>query len=106
TLPWRGGAWRRREARAGIAAGRIRASGGRAEKCPEGAGAADEAGGMTRTGTIRAERGQMALDLGHTPSHAEADFIVGEGNELAYAHILAFPNWPGPLTLLVGPAKA
>lgn len=48
----------------------------------------------------------MALDLGHTPSHAEADFIVGEGNELAYAHILAFPNWPGPLTLLVGPAKA
>ncbi len=51
-------------------------------------------------------RGQLALELGHTPSHAEADFIVGEGNELAYGHVLAYPNWPGPLTLLTGPAKA
>ena len=47
-----------------------------------------------------AERGQLPLDLGHTPSHAQADFMVGEGNELAYAHVLAYPNWPGPLTLL------
>lgn len=61
---------------------------------------------MNRLDMVRAERGQLALDLGHTPSHAEADFIVGDGNELAYAHILAYPNWPGPLTLLVGPAKS
>lgn len=52
------------------------------------------------------ERGQLPLDLGHTPSHAEADFMVGEGNELAYAHVLAYPEWPGPLTLFTGPAKA
>ena len=52
------------------------------------------------------ESGQLALELGHTPSHAEADFMVGEGNRLAYAHIMAFPNWSGPLTLLTGPAKA
>jgi hypothetical protein len=51
-------------------------------------------------------RGQLPLDLGHTPSHAEADFMVGEGNELAYAHVLAYPDWPGPLTLFTGPAKA
>ncbi|HQZ12994.1 MAG TPA: hypothetical protein PK286_08900 [Devosia sp.] len=51
-------------------------------------------------------RGQLALELGHTPSHAEADFIVGEGNELAYGHVLAYPGWPGPLTLVTGPAKA
>jgi chromosomal replication initiation ATPase DnaA len=51
-------------------------------------------------------RRQLALELGHTPSHAETDFIVGEGNELAYGHIVAFPNWPGPLTLVTGPAKA
>jgi chromosomal replication initiation ATPase DnaA len=51
-------------------------------------------------------RGQLPLDLGHTPSHAEADFMVGEGNELAYAHVMAFPDWPGSLTLFTGPAKA
>lgn len=32
--------------------------------------------------------------------------MVGESNRLARAHILAFPNWPGPLTLLVAPPKA
>jgi chromosomal replication initiation ATPase DnaA len=51
-------------------------------------------------------RGQLALDLGHEASHAEADFIVGEGNRLAHAHILAFPRWPGPLTLIEGAASA
>jgi chromosomal replication initiation ATPase DnaA len=55
---------------------------------------------------ISPTRGQLALELGHTASHAEADFIVGEGNELAYAHVLAFPAWSGPLTLITGPAKA
>jgi chromosomal replication initiation ATPase DnaA len=52
------------------------------------------------------DRGQLALELGHTPSHAEDDFMVGEGNELAYARVLAFPDWPGPLTLFTGPASA
>ena len=46
--------------------------------------------------------GQLALDLGHEASHAEDDFIVGEGNRLAHAHVLAFPHWPGPLTLIEG----
>jgi chromosomal replication initiation ATPase DnaA len=57
---------------------------------------------MMAAGAI-SERGQLAFELGHTPSHAEADFIVGEGNELAYRHIVAFPDWPGPLTLIGGP---
>ncbi len=48
--------------------------------------------------------GQLALELGHDVSHAEADFIVGNGNRLAYAHVLAWPDWPGPLTLIEGPA--
>ena len=61
---------------------------------------------MTRLQPVGGGRGQLALELGHTPSHAEADFIVGEGNELAYGHIVAYPNWPGPLTLVTGPAKA
>lgn len=55
----------------------------------------------------RPERGQLALEWGHTPSHAEEDFITGDGNELAYAHIREFPNWPSPpWMLLTGPAKA
>ena len=49
---------------------------------------------------------QLTLELGHTPSHAEDDFLVGEGNQLALAHILAFPDWPGPLTLVSGPEKS
>ena len=53
-----------------------------------------------------ARPGQMALDLPHDPSHAADDFIVGDGNRLAHAHVLAWPNWPGPLTLLEGPASA
>ncbi|MDB5561443.1 MAG: DnaA [Hyphomicrobiales bacterium] len=32
--------------------------------------------------------------------------MVGEGNKLAYAHLTAFPKWPGPLTLVIGPASS
>jgi chromosomal replication initiation ATPase DnaA len=49
---------------------------------------------------------QLPLELGHTPSHDEADFLVSDGNRLAYLHLTAHPNWPGPLTLLVGPPKS
>jgi chromosomal replication initiation ATPase DnaA len=58
------------------------------------------------TEQVVGDRGQLAFELGHTPSHDEADFIVGEGNALAYAHVRAFPHWPSPLTLLTGPAQA
>jgi chromosomal replication initiation ATPase DnaA len=50
--------------------------------------------------------GQLPFDYGHEPSHLEVDFIEGDGNRLALAHIRAFPNWPGPLTLIEGPAKS
>jgi chromosomal replication initiation ATPase DnaA len=49
---------------------------------------------------------QLPFDYGHEPSHAEDDFIAGDGNRLALAHIRAFPSWPGPLTLIEGPAKS
>lgn len=51
-------------------------------------------------------RGQLPLDFGHTPALGEADFIVSDGNRLAYAHVMAFPDWPAPLTLLQGPPKS
>ena len=50
--------------------------------------------------------GQLQLDLGHRPSHDEQDFLVGDGNRLAFLHLAGWPNWPGPLTLLVGPPKS
>ena len=49
---------------------------------------------------------QLPFDYGHEPSHLEDDFIEGEGNALAVAHIRAFPHWPHSLTLLEGPAKS
>jgi chromosomal replication initiation ATPase DnaA len=52
------------------------------------------------------DRGQLPLELGHSPALGEADFLVSDGNRLAYAHILAYPHWPSPLTLLQGPAKS
>ncbi len=51
-------------------------------------------------------RGQLTLELGHTPAQGEADFLVGEGNALAHGRILAFPHWPDPVTLVTGPAKS
>jgi chromosomal replication initiation ATPase DnaA len=50
--------------------------------------------------------GQLPFDYGHAPSHLETDFIEGDGNRLALAHIRSFPDWPGPLTLIEGPAKS
>ena len=50
--------------------------------------------------------GQLQLELGHIPAHGEGDFLVGEGNELAYGRVMAFPNWGDPLTLVSGPAKS
>ncbi|ODT72583.1 MAG: hypothetical protein ABS75_03820 [Pelagibacterium sp. SCN 63-23] len=49
---------------------------------------------------------QLPLDLGHEPSHAEDDFLVGAGNALAHARVLAWPHWPDGVTLLVGPAAS
>jgi chromosomal replication initiation ATPase DnaA len=61
---------------------------------------------MTENEAVAGELGQLAFELGHTPSHEEADYMVGEGNALAYAHVRAYPHWPVPLMLLTGPAKA
>lgn len=55
---------------------------------------------------VAAPGGQLPLELGHTPAHGEADFLVGEGNELAYGRVAAFPHWPDPVTLLTGPAAS
>lgn len=48
----------------------------------------------------------MALELPHLPSHAEDDFVVGDGNRLAFAHVMAYPAWASPLTLIEGAESA
>ena len=49
---------------------------------------------------------QLILDLGHDVAQTEDDFMVCAGNELAFAHVMAFPGWAAPMTLLVGAAKS
>lgn len=61
---------------------------------------------MTSEAEIVIGRGQIPLDLGHEASHAEADFSISEANQLAYSHIASYPDWPGPLTVIVGPPKS
>src|SRR5690606_24898810 len=49
---------------------------------------------------------QLLLDFEHEPSHAEDDFLVGAGNAMAHARILAWPQWPEAVTLVIGPAAS
>jgi len=49
---------------------------------------------------------QMIFDLGHKTSFDEADFVVTKANQMAFDHIKSFPGWPGPLSLVTGPAKS
>lgn len=56
--------------------------------------------------SVTSTGGQLPFDWGHEPSHLEIDFIEGDGNRMALAHIRSFPGWAGPLTLIEGPAKS
>jgi chromosomal replication initiation ATPase DnaA len=53
-----------------------------------------------------AAKEQLVLELGHVEAQSEDDFMVCEGNALAFEHIMAFPDWSAPLTLLVGAPKS
>lgn len=56
---------------------------------------------------VRADgKEQLILDLGHQEAQSEDDFMVCSGNELAFGHVMAFPKWAAPMTLLVGPPKS
>lgn len=47
---------------------------------------------------------QLALRLDLPPALTRADFMVGGANRAALAAIEAWPDWPGPVLLLTGPA--
>ncbi len=49
---------------------------------------------------------QITLNFAHTPSLSELDFIVSDANRLAFEHIIAYPNWPQPMSLIIGPKSS
>ena len=49
---------------------------------------------------------QLPLPLPHEPSFAREDFLAAPCNAAALALIDAWPSWPAPLMLLVGPPGA
>ena len=52
---------------------------------------------------MKAPREQLALDLPVEPRFGVEDFLVSACNEEAYQRIEAWPRWPDPVLLLVGP---
>ena len=49
---------------------------------------------------------QLPLDLPHADSRSRDDFLPAPANAAALALIDAFPHWPAPLVVLVGPEGA
>ncbi|MCC6914067.1 MAG: DNA replication protein [Rhodospirillaceae bacterium] len=47
---------------------------------------------------------QLALDLGHRPAFGREDFLVAPGNQDAVEWIDRWPEWPGHILALFGPA--
>ena len=48
---------------------------------------------------------QLPLDLGHHPALSEGDFLVAPCNAEAHAWLELWPNWPGPASVVFGPAQ-
>ena len=46
---------------------------------------------------------QLVLDLPVSPRYGAEDFLVGPPNEAARAMMEAWPRWPAPVALLIGP---
>ena len=51
----------------------------------------------------RPRRAQLALPLDQKPAYGRKDFLTADCNREALAWIEAWPDWPGPLTVLTGP---
>ncbi len=47
---------------------------------------------------------QLPLALPHAPSYGREDFMPGGSNSVALRLIESWPDWPGPIVLLTGPA--
>jgi DnaA regulatory inactivator Hda len=61
---------------------------------------------MIRMADIIGDANQFALPLANAPRFGRDDFMVGPSNEAALAWCDRWPDWPGPVTILVGPPGA
>ena len=59
-----------------------------------------------QSGMAMEPEGQLTFDLDYKTSYAQKDFIVTQDNRLAFEHIIRFPNWASPLTLVTGEQKS
>lgn len=50
--------------------------------------------------------GQFPLPLSHPPRYGREDYLIGAANQVAMEWIDRWPDWPGPVTSLVGPEGA
>lgn len=48
---------------------------------------------------------QLPLDLGHRTALSDGDFLVAPCNADAYAWLERWPRWPGPASVIFGPAQ-
>jgi len=46
---------------------------------------------------------QIPFDLSPEPVHSFANFLIGESNAEAVKIVQAWPNWPSPILMLIGP---
>ena len=46
---------------------------------------------------------QIPLDLSPEPSHSFASFLISESNASAVKALQAWPDWPSPIHMLIGP---
>jgi len=53
-----------------------------------------------KTGTLHV---QLPLDLAHSPALEREDLVMSASNALAVELVDAWPEWPGPFLVLVGP---
>lgn len=49
---------------------------------------------------------QLILDLGHRTALGAEDFLVGASNAAAVALVDAWPDWPAPSALVIGPPRS
>ncbi len=47
---------------------------------------------------------QLVFDLAQNPSYSSEEFLIADCNEVAYAALASWPNWPDRVMLLLGPA--
>ncbi|MEM6902906.1 MAG: DnaA/Hda family protein [Pseudomonadota bacterium] len=50
--------------------------------------------------------GQFPLPLSHVPRYGRDDYLIGAANQVAVEWVDRWPDWPGPVTSLVGSSGA